>query len=347
MTTYPFPIRSVLLLSAALAVLLAGLLGVPRPAYAANCDDNQLVVGGTYTLADGDVLDRNLVVMGGDADIEAGARIDCSLIIFGGDVTIAGTVGEDVVMFGGRADLAETAVVEGDLATVGGDVNRAEGAEVKGNQSQGFGSFNPGRPFTPPNPYGDYPLLGMAFDFFRRLVETIVSAVGMALLALLVVVFWPDQTSRVSAAILNAPAAAGGLGLLTGIAGPVLIGLLAITLCLIPVAFAGLVVFVAALAFGWIALGQIVGARLAAALRLHSLSPAASAAIGTGLLSLTTGIIGWIWCVGWVPGVLLGLVGLGAVVLTAFGTRPYLREGPATPMPPAAPPPPAEPAITL
>ncbi len=93
----------------------------------------------------------------------------------------------------------------------------------------------------------------------------------------------------------------------------------------------------AALVFGWISLGMIVGARLSAALKLYTLSPAVTAALGTGVLTLAAHVIGWIPCAGWVTVGLLAMIGLGAVLLTRFGTRPYLSGLPPAPVPPAPP----------
>ena len=46
-------------------LLLALAFVAARPAYAANCDDDQRVMGDNFTLAKGQQLDSNLVVMGG------------------------------------------------------------------------------------------------------------------------------------------------------------------------------------------------------------------------------------------------------------------------------------------
>jgi len=119
---------------------------------------------------------------------------------------------------------------------------------------------------------------------------------------------------------------------------PVLLVLVTLTVCLIPVAFVAAVIFAAAILFSWIALGQIVGARLAAALNLRQLSPAVAAGLGTSVLWLVTSAVGAVPCVGWVAWVILSAVGLGAVTLTRFGTRPYIAATyGAPPPPPAAP----------
>jgi hypothetical protein len=57
-----------------------------------------------------------------------------------------------------------------------------------------------------------------------------------------------------------------------------------------------------------------------------------SAGFGTFLLGIVVGAVNLVPCVGWMAGVLVGLIGIGAVVMTMFGTRPLLRpETNATP----------------
>jgi hypothetical protein len=324
-----------LILAAALALLVLP-LALAGPALANHCGDTKSVVGGNYTLNEGDTLDANLVVLGGNAVIAAGAKVNCTVVVLGGNVDIAGTVEEDVVIFGGNARLGSTAVVEGELVAFGGATTREEGAQVRGGESQGF-EFNRDLPL--PRVPDRFWFFRPVLSFYGSVFDVVFSSVALGLLALLVVLFWPDQTARVSAAITSAPAAAGGLGLLTAIAVPVLIVLMALTLCLIPLSFVGALLLVAAVVFGWLALGMLVGARLAAALNWHTLHPAVSAAFGAFLLTVVARFIDMaVPCLGWMAPLLLGAVGLGAVALTRFGTRPYLPSLPASP--PAQPTPP-------
>ena len=334
--------RTWLIFPLILALAFAAALAVARPAYAANCDDDHSVMGNNFTLANGEKLDSNLIVMGGNATIEPGAILNCTLVTVGGNVDLGGTVAEDMVVIGGNIQLRSTSVIGGELVTIGSSVVREDGAQIMEGESQGFGvdGRDPRSDFRLPGRFG---LLNPLFDLYRSLLHIVSVSVGLGLLALLVVLFWPEQTARVASAVTLAPAAAGGLGLLTAVAVPMLIVLAGITICLIPVSFVGSVLFAAALVFGWIGLGQLVGVRLAGALRLHNLSPAVSAALGTSLLTLVVSMVNWVPCVGWVAPVVLGAVGLGAVTLTRFGTQPYLPNVPTTP--PSAPP--AEPGPML
>jgi hypothetical protein len=124
-----------------LGVALAALLlvgGLARPAYAAGCDDDKRVMGGSYSLPAGEVLDSNLIILGGNADIAEGATVECALVVVGGNAAVAGSVAGDVVVFGGNVTLESTAVIGGELVSLGGTVNREEGAVVTGGESQGL-----------------------------------------------------------------------------------------------------------------------------------------------------------------------------------------------------------------
>jgi hypothetical protein len=338
-------------------IILLGVLALPlafvRPAYAADCNEAETVFGGDYTVKEGDHLASNLVVMGGNVTIEEAATVECSVVVMGGSVEIAGHVGEDVAIIGGNVDLRSTAVVDGELTIVGGSQSQEEGAEVRGGTSRGLGPIVVRPRIDLPGRFG---VFDPAIQFATSIIGAFIGSTIVAMLALLVVLFWPTQTARVSAAITSAPAASGALGFLTLIAVPVLIVLTAITICLIPVSLVGMLIFAAAVLLGWLAMGMLVGARLTAALNLRNLSPAVSAAMGTFLITLVVSLLDatgdLLWSVGWMAAcittivpLLLVCIGLGAVMLTRFGTQPYLANLPA--QPPTAPPaestpPPAE-----
>ena len=328
----------VLTLALALALLLP--LAAARPAYAAGCGDDHAVIGDAYTLATGQQLDGNLIVLGGQATVAPGATVNCKVIVLGGSLDLGGKVAQDVVVMGGQAHLRATAEIDGQLQSLGGSLTQDEGARILGGVSQGFSAV--GVPAAP-----QFSVLDAVLSFYRAVTRTILGALGFGLLALLVVLVFPEQTARVRGTLTTAPVQSGALGLLTGVALPVLIVLATITVCLIPVAFVAAVLLAAALALGWIALGALVGDRLVASLRLVNLSPAVAAALGTALLSLVVSFVSLVPCVGWVVPVIMASAGLGAVTLTRFGTQPYFPAGPASPATPPAPPavPPIQPAL--
>ena len=78
--------------------------------------------------------------------------------------------------------------------------------------------------------------------------------------------------------------------------------------------------------FGIIGLGLEIGERFTKAIH-QTWAPVLSAGFGTFLLMFVVGAFGLIPCIGWIPEFLIGMVGIGAVVMTTFGSRPLHRPG--------------------
>jgi hypothetical protein len=325
--------------------LLSGLIfatlfiGV-APALAAPFNPDEVVTGDDYTLEAGETLNGNLVVIGGTAIVEEGAVVTGQLVIFGGSATLSGTVEEDVVVFGGSLELTATAVVEGNLVRSGGSVRGEEGYEVRGSESQGFATPPLNIP-TPVRPFAEdsvwWPVRGL-FNFIWQSMVALTTAIAAGLLALVIVLLLPEQTRRVSAAMLTAPILSGGVGLLTLIAVPALAVVLALAtlLCFSPFSLLAMLIYGIALFFGWIAVGALLGERLAASTRWQNASPAVAAAAGAFLLTLVVSGLSVLpggEFLSSLMGLVVAAVGLGAVTLTRFGTQAYLPAPPTTPAP--------------
>jgi len=327
-------------------------LALAAPAFAARGPilDGKVVVGEDFTLKSGETIQGDLIVISGSATVEAGARVNGNVVVMGGSADIAGQVDQNVTVMGGSVTLRATAEVDQELAVMGGSITREEGAQVKGGESQGLGwSGNwdlPGRRFNPLS--GLDPVVWLLRTVFQAAVMVVV----LSLLALFIVVLWPEQTMRVSAAIATAPAVSGLLGVLTLVAVPILLALVALTICLAPISLLGMVAYVAAILFGWAAFGLLLGNRLVAAFRWN-LPPAGAALLGTSIFTLIAAplwVIPGVQCLGVPLDLIFACIGLGGVVLTRFGTTPYLSGAvfmapPQPPMPPAAPVPPVPPMV--
>ena len=148
---------------------------------------------------------------------------------------------------------------------------------------------------------------------------------------MLLTAFLHPQIDRVAQAAIRQPFAAGSLGLLTVFLAPLAIVLLAITLILIPLALAAAILVALAWIFGVVALGQLVGDRLLQAMH-RTWEPVLSAGFGALVLGIVLGASNQIPCVGWLTGVLIGLVGLGAATMTLFGTRAWPGASDARPV---------------
>ncbi len=147
-----------------------------------------------------------------------------------------------------------------------------------------------------------------------------------AALAVLVALFWPRQLSRVGHSAVQNILAAGGIGLTSILTGAVGAILLALTFICLPFSLLILLAFFAAWIFGLLAISAEIGGWLAKLLK-QNWTPAVSAAVGAFLLTLVgNGIALAVPCLGLLPMFLIGCVGIGAVLLTRFGSRPYPPE---------------------
>jgi hypothetical protein len=352
-------------------VLLMLSLSWATPALAQDGDGEpgQVVFGRNVTVEAGQAINDDVVIFGGNLTVEEGGRINGNAVVFGGNGDIQGEIDGDAAFIGGNAMLGSKARVEGDLATVGGQAELDEGAYVRGDviETTTFDfRFIPALPAiraVPPRPYFDE---DFRFDPFQQffaimlaaarglIVALVVSAIG-----LLAVLFMPEHTRVVGQTIRQAAPASFGVGLLTLIVGGLALVLLFITCCLAPLGLlAGLALVVAGL-YGWIVVGYLLGLRMLRALQKDR-EPTATAAALAGVFTVTLihqglmalshlpclGFFFWLLAAGlWL---VVASVGLGAVVLTRFGTQPYdgtaaLRTPPPPPALPPSPPPPRSP----
>jgi hypothetical protein len=291
---------------------------------------SRLVIGRAFVLPEGQELDGNLVVLGGSATLEEGSVVRGDVAVFGGSATVAGTVQGNVVVLGGSTTLEDSAVVEGDFATIGGSVSRSPSAVVSGEV---FGegiplpflnrfdrSLSPGRPW-PPLPAtretqrtGVWGVLGslVAWQF-----RTLGTALFLALLGVVLVALAPRAMGRIASAAAGGAFVSFGMGLLTLVVG-ILLGLLLMIACCLGL-FVWLVLAVAWLV-GWVAVGLWLGQRLLQALNARNASSIGEVAIGVFLITVLTQLPA---CIGFFVGLVIGCMGLGAVVLTRFGTRSF------------------------
>jgi hypothetical protein len=311
-----------------IAVILTGLLSGLLPAIAFAAAPSDLVIGNSYTLENGQILNDDLVILGGSVNLQNGSTINGNVFLVGGSLQAAGRVVGDMIVLGGTLNLASTLVLDGNLTTTGTSVKRDPGAQITGELHTGENSpyfiLPGGMHITPWSNTSNILLRGIGF--FLRLFL-------WALVAMVVAMFLPNHLTRTSQTSLTQPLISGGLGILTIIVVPIVLVLLAITICLIPITIIGALILAAAWAFGLIALGLEVGKRINT-MFTQTWHPAIAAGVGTLLLmTVLSGLEAILPCVGWIPKALVGSMGLGSVLLTQFGMKAYIPN-PGTPTDP-------------
>ncbi len=302
------------------AILFSAILLAAFPIAALAASPSDVVIGNSYTLESGQTLSTDLFVLGGNVNLKEGSTVTGNVLILGGTAQAAGTINGDLTVLGGTLSLADSFILKGNLNYAGTVLNRAPGAQINGQVNTSTNA-----------PYFVFPG-GTRIPMFNSYANPFFTVGGYflglflwALVAMLVAMFIPTHLTRTTETALSQPLLSGGLGILTVIIVPIVVVLLTITICLIPVAFIGAVLLIVAWVFGLIALGLEVGKRISLAFK-HEWHPGITAGLGTLVLMAILNGIAFIPCVGWIPKALVGAVGLGAVLLTQFGRKPYIRS---------------------
>lgn len=328
------PIRLTILLCLIIALIW------PSAAYAKDNFDDRVVLGGTFTLESGETHPGSLVIFGGAVTTEPESTVNGDVVLIGGTIELGGTVNGNVVGIGGAVRLPETAEINGDVVTIGATLRRDAGALITGQVVNGL--MIPFTDFAPDVMDGDQqlippeipelpevpgisqppqinvnpnPFLEIIWFFFRTFLY--------AALAVLLVMFLKPYVTRVANAAISQPVITAGAGLLTAVLAPLALVIITITIILIPVTLVTVLLLVAAWLLGWGSIGYEIGRRIAESLNV-TWAPAISAGLGTFILVFVLGGFSkLVPCIGWLPQTLVGLWGLGAVLMTRFGTQEY------------------------
>jgi len=321
---------------------------------AGRVNGNLAVVKGDLVLAQSGWVTGEIFGMGGTREIAG--HVDGNLSGLFGKTVLSSTaiVGGDVL--GGPGDL-----VLDPAAQIGGQVERIPGPSLPFLQPETeFPELTPpalpALPSLPELPGNEPDTLGQRFGrFVGRSVAAVILSLALLVAGALIVAIWPRPTQRVANCIADLPLRSLGLGLLTfliavalealavillAIIGVVSAALMA-TVILIPVGLLLILLGVLLLAvvplalavgmlLGWVALAELVGQKVLAALKAQKVSPLAAVIVG---LLATVWLPAVLWliapcCLAWPVVILLTSIGLGAVILTRFGTRHCLPAAP-------------------
>lgn len=317
-------------------IIFAGFLAITffivSPARAQDLECDKFVIGDRFTLKEGETLPANLCALGGVIHLMPDSRIDGNVYLAGGQVKIEGVITGDLNTLGAQVTFSETGMVEGDVNLLGSGSSGVEKAYVLGEINQNGWLAIPTIPTM--NTWGPV----VSFDHFLwGLLWLPLRSFLWAALAILVLLFAPNFVARVQHSAMKEPVLSGGVGLASSIVVITVMVILAITIVCIPFSFLLGLAFILAWALGLISLGLEVGQRLAGMAK-QDWAPAVSAGLGVFILTLVlNGIDFAVPWVGFLPKILVSIVGLGAVILTRFGTHSYpLDQGQVIPPPPTA-----------
>jgi len=261
-----------------------------------------ILVGSDLEIARGETVQGDAIVLGGNVMVQAGGIVEGDVLALGGDIWVDGTVNGNVVSIGGIASASTRASINGQVFMLGRRGIRAL----------------------------PYPIQNARDAIATRtgkVVSGAISALVMGLLAALAVTLAPTSLAHIRQAVTHFPITAGVIGLLSLAVGILAAGLMAATCIFIPLAVVAAALLGVGAFLGWSALGLLLGGGIlqVAGVDVERL-PWVGALLGTMLLTAAVRLIvlapgGSI--ISLALGTLTLSVGLGAVALTRFGSRPH------------------------
>jgi predicted flap endonuclease-1-like 5' DNA nuclease/cytoskeletal protein CcmA (bactofilin family) len=284
-------------------------------------DEDVTVYAGDVMVREGGRIRGNLLVMSGNIEIEEDAAVDGDVTTYSGNVEVAGSVAGNVASMSGNIQLDSTAQVQGDVSVVSGLVEREEGAVVLGNVAEGprFGLLDKAAPDGPRTPTGvefarpRQTFFGSILAFLAR----VIAAIFMTILATLLVVglFYlrPKIIADTRTILRHQTALSGVIGVVVNLTLLFLAGILAATLCLLPLALVPMLGLIILNTVGWAVAAQIVGERIVGWTKQ---SVQEGLKIGVGAVVLA-GVVTLLWAVGGCFRPLAFLLTLG---IASFGT---------------------------
>lgn len=282
------------------------------------------------------------VHVGGGITVGEDEEVGDAVVAIGGSVTVLGRVDDDVVAIGGGVHLGPKAVVRGGVTSIGGHIEREAGSIVDGE-------INEVR-IGPPNFLLHAPaFMGFAPGWeavhgWLRLVGTLVRLGIVLLLAILVALIAARPVERIGDRAAREPWMSGFTGLLAQLLFiPVLVltvVVLAVSIIGIPLLVLvpfGVVAFLLAMLVGFAGVSLRVGrwavgahraVPLAMAVGVIVIAAVALVSRGVGLLPIPTWFLTWpLGIAGFFVEYVAWTVGLGAALLTRFGSRRGPYEG--------------------
>jgi hypothetical protein len=255
--------------------------------------------GGTVVVDYNEVECGNLTTFGGTVAING--EVQGNVVAFNSDIVIAGTVDGNIELYGGNVILQSGSHIRGDIHLYGGHFTQGPGTRLGGSVIDRTRSLD-----GLINANGSF-----RFSIWSLLLW-IVTGIVLAR-------FFPEHMMLVRTTVVQKTRRSLVIGLLSiTLAPPVLLVLVALVLS-IPLAIIVGLVLVVAWVLGTVAVGWLIGEYV-----VHRVAPQHNTRLVQIVVGLTVLVLaGSLPYVGWLISIGTGLLGLGAVFLSRFGTRLY------------------------
>lgn len=290
---------------------------------------DELRLDRTYRLKDGDRREGDQVVMAYDADLQAHSVVAGDVTVTANRIDLDAEIDGDVIVIADTLDVGASAVVTGDVVACVNTLKRNGNARIEGELR---------RECADDDSVSVVEIVDSGWDVWRgsvffRLSTLVAGTLLFGALAALGTILIPRRLVRMSESVQQDLLASGGIGLLTLVVAvglTLIYGLslrLVVPLVLLPVVVLVWVVLIVLSLVGWIALAAPFGVFLFRLVRVD-VPHMIAAAMGGMLLALLLRVWSVFWVTSWIgllASIVVGSVGLGAVILTRAGAQPYMR----------------------
>ncbi len=255
---------------------------------------------------------------GSDVVVDSDEKICGNVTSFGGTMVIQGEILGDIAVFGTSVIIDGT--LHGDITAYGGSVTLQNNAAVYGDIHLCQGEFTPG---------GEQYLHGSLYGCPTNIQQLLLidtgpsfrfwAVVAWVALGFLLMLLLPEHMTLVRTTVTSKTRRSLALGTLSILLALPILAILAALIISIPLAIIVAIGLIAAWALGTVAVGSLVGEYIVRVVAPRKNTRPVQVVVGLTVLVLA----GSLPYIGWVISIGAGLIGLGAVFLSRFGTRLY------------------------
>lgn len=275
---------------------------------------SQFIAGDVYVLNSGERINGNIAGIGTTLILEKGSIVSGDISLIGSNLDLSGEVNGDINLFAGSSYIGDSAVIQGDINQTYHQIHISPNAIIRGRTNT----------FVFPSKPGSSSISNIT-NFLRWLNPSrilflqIGRIIFWILISLLVIGLFPDPTGKVITALRNNPLPALGVGFISLMILPIVSIILIVTICLSPVGIILLIVLSVSYVWGWVSIGYLVGIQLTSWLNLDWKK---EAIVLTGALALgtITMLLIFIPILGFITGLIISSIGIGAIIFSRFGT---------------------------
>lgn len=257
---------------------------------------------------------------GGAVVVDTNTVVCSTLTAFGGSVAINGTVIGNVVSFGSAVVVAGT--VNGNIDVYGGSVVLRTGSQLYGNINLYAGHWTRGQRVQLVGAVSDHTgKINWLFPGEGTFSFPLLPLITWVALGLFLTTLLPEHVMIVRTTVSSKSRRSLMIGLLSVVLAPPLLIVLIALILSIPLAIIVALGLIAGWALGTVAIGWLVGEHIVRTFAPQKNTRPMQIAVGMTAIVL----IGSIPFIGWIISIGVGLLGVGAVFLSRFGTRLYVQ----------------------